>query len=59
MAKSFGVKDKYLFRDEEATKESMSKTYEEIQRLNKKFTTEKQQHLVMFYFAGHGATYDS
>ena len=42
MAKSFGVKDEYIFRDEEATYKSMNKTYSEILKLSRKWSSENQ-----------------
>ena len=42
MAKSFGVKDEYIFRDEETTYKSMNKTYSEILKLSRKWSSENQ-----------------
>ena len=56
MAKGFGVKDEYIYRDEEASFDSMQKTYREIFMQSKKWTVAGQKHLIMFYCGGHGAT---
>lgn len=56
MAKGFNVKDKNIFRDEEATSESTKKIYEEIVKESRRLSADGQKHLIMVYCGGHGAS---
>ena len=56
MAKGFGCKDEHIFRNSEPTQKDMKKTYMDILKLSRKLTAENQEHLIMVYCGGHGAT---
>ena len=56
MAKALGVTDEHLYHDEEATVDTMKKTYTQILKASRKMSANEVPHVIMAYCGGHGAT---